>query len=93
MLVARGIGDRYARFAETHAMWKHADSCTFEDLLVALADTCWKGKRAERLEELVCSHLLTRVSGERWEVFAALDGIVEALAAHADRRLAWQSRY
>jgi hypothetical protein len=93
MLVAQGIDDRLARFAETHGGWKRGDDCTFEDLIVALADTCWKGKRSEQLEEKICSQILTRITAERWEAFATLDAIVETLARHGDQRLAWQSRY
>ena len=93
LLVDCGIDDRLARFAETHAAWKRRDDCTLEDLLVALADTCWKGQRSERLEDMVCSLILTEIPGERWEVFANLDAILDDLASKGDQRLAWQSRY
>jgi len=93
LLVAHGFEDRLARFAETHAIWKHGGDCTLEDLLVGFADTSWKGKRSEMLEDMVCSGMLTRIAGERWEVFARLDAIVEKIADRGDQRLAWQSRY
>ena len=94
LLDDRGFEGRFARFAETHAGWKQGGGdCTFEDLLVALADTCWKGKRSETLEDLVCRQILTQISGERWEVFASLDAIIDSMAADGDQRLAWQSRY
>jgi len=47
LLADRGIDDRLARFAETHASGKRTEDGTLGDLLIALADTCWKGKRAE----------------------------------------------
>jgi len=94
LLIDRGIEDRFARFAETHARWKQGGRrCTFEDLLVALADTCWKGKRSPTLEDLVCRQLLTQIPGEQWEVFATLDDVIDGFAADGDQRLAWQSQY
>jgi hypothetical protein len=93
LLIERGIDDHLARFAETHAAWKKGGDCNLEDLLVALADTCWKGKRSDVLEDLVCSALLRQIVAERWEVFTTLDSIIAALATDADQRLAWQSTY
>jgi len=93
MLIDSGVEERLARFAETHAKWKTSDDCTLEDLLVALADTCWKGKRSERLDGLVCEKILGQIGGERWEVFATLDALIDDLAMGGDQRLAWQSRY
>jgi len=71
LLLDCGIEDRLARFAETHAKWKHSSDCTFEDLLVGLADTCWKGRRSEGLDDLVCQQILNQIHGEWWEVFDA----------------------
>ena len=93
LLTKFGIEDRLARFGETHAAWKHNTESTLEDLLVALADTCWKGGRSERLEGLVCNEIAERVAAERWEVFVELDAILEDLTNDGDRRLAWQARY
>jgi hypothetical protein len=92
-LLERGIADRLARFAETHAAWKTTDNCSLEDLFVGLADTCWKGKRSERLEDMLCSAILAQTSGDRWTIFAALDELLQALTVDGDRRLAWQSQY
>jgi hypothetical protein len=93
LLVNHGVEERLARFAETHSTWKRDTNCTLEDLLVALADTCWKGVRSEKLEDMVCQWILAQVQAERWEVFAALDAAINDLAADGDRRLAWQSQY
>jgi len=70
-----------ARFAETHSNWKRDNNRTLEDLLVALADTCWKGVRSETLEDVVCQRILAQVRAERWEVFAALDAVINDLYA------------
>jgi hypothetical protein len=93
LLVNHGVEERLARFAETHSTWKRDNNCTFEDLPVALADTCWKGMRSEKLEDMVCQLILAQVQTELWEVFAALDTAINDLAADGDQRLAWQSQY
>ena len=93
LLVNHGVEGRLARFAETHSTWNRDNNCTLEDLLVALADKCWKGVRSEKLEDMVCQRILAQVQAERWEVFAALDAAINDLAADGDRRLAWQSQY
>ena len=49
LLIAQGISEKVARFCVTHAAWDDSDR-TVEDLLVALADKLWKGKREEGLE-------------------------------------------
>jgi putative nucleotidyltransferase with HDIG domain len=93
LLVKHGVEERLARFAETHSTWRRDNNSTLEDLLVALADTCWKGRRSEKLEDMVCQQILAQVQAEQWEVFAALDAAIDDLAADGDRRLAWQSQY
>jgi HD-like signal output (HDOD) protein len=48
LLRHHGFPEEYARFARTHAQWHKEPNPTLEDLLAALADTIWKGKRDER---------------------------------------------
>ena len=43
LLIDRGIAPQVARFAQTHGSWRTDSDLEIEDLLVALADTCWKG--------------------------------------------------
>jgi hypothetical protein len=64
-----------------------------EDLIVALADNCWKGKRVDELESLVVSQIALATGKEPWEVFSALDEIIGKLASKADARLAWQAQF
>ncbi|GLY50996.1 HD domain-containing protein [Lentzea sp. NBRC 102530] len=90
LLRARGVEERLARFAGTHASWTTA-GITLEELLVSLADKVWKANRVPDLEQLVTDHL-ARVSGqEPWEVFMALDDELNRIAEGADARLAYQS--
>jgi putative nucleotidyltransferase with HDIG domain len=91
LLRARGVDERLARFARTHASWTPASS--LEELLVSLADKVWKAKRVPDLEHLVTARLAAASGQEPWEVFLALDDELDRLASGADARLAFQSSY
>jgi hypothetical protein len=92
LLVARGVADRLARFARTHASWTDPDT-TLDDHLVSLADKIWKAKRVSDLEDLVTAEIATTCGLARWQAFATLDDILDDLAAEADGRLAYQARH
>ena len=93
LLREMAIPDDRARFAYTHGNWSSGRDITLEDLLVALADNCWKGKRVDELESKTVE-LLSSASGEAaWTCYAELDEILGSLAADADSRLAWQAAF
>jgi hypothetical protein len=92
LLIARGIPERLARFARTHARWTDPDT-TIDDHLVSLADKIWKAKRVPDLEDLVTVHLVTICGIEQWHAFAQLDDILDGLAAAANHRLAYQASH
>jgi putative nucleotidyltransferase with HDIG domain len=93
LLRALEINEDRARFAYTHGNWATIPDARLEDLLVALADNCWKGKRVDELETKTVS-LLSSPSGKpMWDCYAELDDILTSLAADADARLAWQSGF
>jgi putative nucleotidyltransferase with HDIG domain len=84
-----GVPPERARFAFTHGNWTTGEGVGLDDLLVALADKCWKGKRIAELETKVVNFIAS-VSGEpAWSCFAKLDEILQGLAVDADSRLAW----
>jgi putative nucleotidyltransferase with HDIG domain len=87
LLVTHGVPTELARFCVTHASWQEADR-TIEDLLVALADKLWKGKRVDDLERLVLERIARITGRESWEVFDELDAICEEIAADGESRLA-----
>jgi hypothetical protein len=93
LLERLGIPPERARFARTHATWNHEAELTCEDLLVALADTSWKGQRDEELEKLLASRIASLQGIEKWEAFMALDEMLERVAGAADERLAWQRQF
>jgi hypothetical protein len=82
-----GVEPRLARFCVTHASWD-APGTLIEDLLVALADKLWKGKRETELEQVVADTIARDTKREAWEVFDALDSICEEVAAEGPARLA-----
>ena len=91
MLLASGVSPRLARFALSHGNWE-AESQP-EDLLVALADTCWKGKRLEPLEEKVARIISDATSEDFWTVYLSLTDLLEHLAEGGPRRLELQNGY
>ncbi|MES9538455.1 HDIG domain-containing metalloprotein [Actinomadura sp. NPDC000600] len=92
LLRERGVEERLARFARTHASWDGL-GVGIDDLLVSLADKVWKAKRVPDLEQRVVEALAAASGAEEWQVFMDLDDVCDRLAAGADRRLAFQSAY
>src|SRR5262249_40201918 len=93
LLISHNIPRELARFAITHANWLDNKSILLEDLIVALADNCWKGKRNQALEERLGSAIATMTGNETWEVFLNLDNLIESIAINADQRLLWQEQF
>lgn len=92
LLERHGISPELARFSRTHGAWSK-ERLPLEDVLVALADTVWKGQRIEALEAQVVAKTAEKTSVEQWEVFDKLDGMLEEVAARGEERLAWQSHF
>lgn len=93
LLRSMGISEDRARFAYTHGHWQDIAEIELEDLLVALADKCWKGKRDEDLESKTTELLSLATGKPAWECYAELDSILESLAQDASERLAWQASF
>lgn len=90
LLLRMGVDESRARFAYTHGNWSAPDNIRLEDLIVALADKCWKGTRVDDLETRAVGFLSLASGKSEWDCFADLDEILTSLAADADTRLAWQ---
>jgi hypothetical protein len=63
-------------------------TCAFEELIVALADNLWKGKRHPELEHRVMTEIAALSQQDYWEVFVDWDSEFERIAATGDARLA-----
>lgn len=93
ILLACGLSEAYARFAGTHARWDREPTVQFEDVLVAFADTIWKGKRDEALEQTIARLIAQSCQEEIWHVYMKLDDIACELAKDADERILWQGKH
>jgi putative nucleotidyltransferase with HDIG domain len=87
LLRRHGVDPRVARMCRTHAQWEVTPDVTLEELLVALADKLWKGKRDQNLEQLVVDGVAARAEKDRWQVFTPLDDAFERIAAGGQERL------
>lgn len=85
-LLKLGIPPHIARFCRTHAHWQDSNN-TLEDLLVALADTLWKGCRNGNLENLIISKISSSVSQDFWDVFIVADSLFEKISDCGVNRL------
>jgi HD domain len=86
LLLANGIDNELARCCRSHGQWQNME-CTLEELLVALADTLWKGKRSQDLENLVVKRLSKQYSRDYWELFMEMDACFEEIAEDGYSRL------
>ena len=89
LLEQHGIPLPLVRFARTHGAWSR-EEVPLEDLLVGLSDTVWKGQRIEELESQLVDRIAAETGTDKWQVFAALDAILDEIASKGDERLAWQ---
>ena len=93
LLLESGFPEAYARSARTHAQWDQEASPQLEDTLVAFADTIWKGKRDEALEQEMTQQIARQCQEELWQVYIKLDDIANDLAKDAHDRILWQGKY
>ena len=86
LLLRHGVSEPVAKCCISHGNYRE-DCVTFEERLVALADTIWKGKREHGLESLIIDEVVARVSLDKWSVYMQLDDAFEAIASRGDERL------
>lgn len=93
LLERHGVPADLARFAASHGARGRADRLDVEDLLVALADSTWRGRRNEEVEARLAERLAERTGADPWAAFLALDTVVERACVGAEERLAWQAAF
>jgi HD domain len=86
LLLAQGVDPALARCCISHARWAQMP-CSLEELVVALADTLWKGKRNAVLEKRVIDVISERLGRGFWDLFIELDNSFESIAANGTTRL------
>jgi hypothetical protein len=90
LLMDYGYTPEQSRFARTHGSWRTESDLTLEDLLVALADTCWRGQRESDLETMIATMISHQIGVESWEVYVELDDVLSEVTSRAEERLALQ---
>ncbi len=86
LLIENGVDSTLARCCRSHSQWQTM-KCSIEELLVALADTLWKGKRNPQLEEFAIATLAIQSDRDYWELFIQMDACFEQIAADGHLRL------
>ena len=86
LLLKAGVQAEVARCCLSHARYETME-VSLEELLVALSDKLWKGKREEPLELRVIDQVAEKLNKERWDIFSELDEIFEKIASQGDERL------
>ena len=86
LLEDKGVSPRLAKVCVTHANWRN-EGISFEELIIALSDKLWKGKRVEDLERLVIEGI-SRLSGKDfWLIYQDVDDAFESIASQGHERL------
>ncbi len=86
LMLENGVSPVHARCCLSHARYEEME-VSLEELLVALSDKLWKGKRVENLELEVIDRTAVKLGKERWDLFSTLDSCFEEIAAEGDNRL------
>jgi hypothetical protein len=86
LLRAQSVDPALARCCISHARWAQMQ-CSFEELILALADTLWKGKRNAMLEKRVIELISERLGLAFWDLFIELDNNFESIAADGPTRV------
>jgi HD domain len=85
-LLDRGIDPKIARCCRSHGQWNLID-CHFEELVIALSDCLWKGKRNAELKHRTISKAAQILQQDYWDIFVKLDDRFEEIARGGDLRL------
>lgn len=91
MLLDSDFSPRIARFARSHGLSAAAPQLTLDELVVALADSVWKGVRRQAVEDAMLASIADVAAVERWDAFLGLEECLEPVLELADRRLVWHS--
>jgi len=86
LLLAQSVDPALARCCLSHARWAGMP-CSLEELLVALADSLWKGKRNAVLEKQAIEAMSERVGKGFWDLYIEFDTCFESIAADGTARL------
>jgi len=86
LLISNKVNPKLARCCLSHARWENME-CSLEELIVALADKLWKGKREMNLEKSIIERISKLIYRNFWELFIELDSYFEKIASQGEERL------
>lgn len=86
ILINNNASPKLARVCMSHARWDKME-CSFEELVIALSDKLWKGKRVDSLELDIVDKAANILQKERWDIFPELDLKFEEIATGGHERL------
>lgn len=86
LLLEYGLDPNIARCCLSHARYDDME-VTVEELIIALSDKLWKGKREGNLELKIIDKLACLIGKGRWEIFSEFDSVFEQIAADGTDRL------
>lgn len=86
LLLEQGVEKKVAYCCQSHSKY-NSMPVSFEELLVALSDKLWKGKREPELELQVIDGVAEKLSTDRWSIFEILDSCFEDIASTGNARL------
>ena len=86
LLLKHNVDPRIAAICAKHTSWEKID-LSLEELIVSLSDNLWKGKRAEKLENMVIDKVAGLLKRDRWDLFIEMDNFFEEIASHGPERL------
>ena len=78
-MLSHGVPARVARVCVSHGAWD-SDGLAIEELMVALADKLWKGRRVEALEKRFIDRAVAVSGLDRWSLWVKLDSVFEQIA-------------
>ena len=87
LLLKHGIDSKIARCCLSHARYDELE-CSLEELLIALSDKLWKGKRIEPLETRIIRLIAGKLGKDYWDIYLDFDSCFETIALGGDARLA-----
>jgi hypothetical protein len=86
MLLCLGVDPKIANCCLSHGNYKNME-CSIEELLIALSDKLWKGKRDNLLELRLIDTIAEILGKTRWDIYIEMDKIFESIANNGLNRL------
>ncbi|MFT6144876.1 MAG: HD superfamily phosphodiesterase [Myxococcota bacterium] len=86
LLLEHGVPSHIARMCVSHGAWD-SDQLASEELVVAMADKLWKGRREPELEKRFTDRVVVSLQGEPWALYVRLDSLFETVADDGGDRL------